>query len=384
VCTHISMSTPYSNLSAEVQEALNKLNSDDASYQPQSAHELIKLEQAVQIFFVTSDGHVSTFSAPETLRIFQFKESNEETSNVFLQVGGWTQPLVPGASPCLQAENGAIMFPDIYSELPGCSVGLVLVEGLVTPESKEQFLSLLEEHTVLKKTTQLPQEEQLGRVGGAIVWGAEKLAEGIEIGAGKAGELIEYVTEAAEKRLSKTKDDDAKVGSITRHSVNAAVTATGATVKVSGYVADRVGKLTKSMAKYLASKVVDPNAPGGGVKKGSGMAYIVDAARGGLVAYGTVYNGLEASAKVLGTHVKENSVKVVKHKYGHQAGDVFGNACTAAGNAAMTYMNVQSLGAKGLVKKTAKDTGKNIAKNVFNKGSNGGQAVTEEIKEDPK
>jgi len=378
------MSTPYSNLSAEVQDALNKLNSDDASYQPQSAHELIKLEQAVQIFFVTSDGHVSTFSAPETLRIFQFKESNEETSNVFLQVGGWTQPLVPGASPCLQAENGAIMFPDIYSELPGCSVGLVLVEGLVTPESKEHFLSLLEEHTVLKKTTQLPQEEQLGRVGGAIVWGAEKLAEGIEIGAGKAGELIEYVTEAAEKRLSKTKDDDAKVGSITRHSVNAAVTATGATVKVSGYVADRVGKLTKSMAKYLASKVVDPNAPGGGVKKGSGMAYIVDAARGGLVAYGTVYNGLEASAKVLGTHVKENSVKVVKHKYGHQAGDVFGNACTAAGNAAMTYMNVQSLGAKGLVKKTAKDTGKNIAKNVFNKGSNGGQAVTEEIKEDQK
>merc|ERR1711881_569480 len=110
-------------------------------YQPQSAHELIKLEQAVQIFFVTSDGHVSTFSAPETLRIFQFKESNEETSNVFLQVGGWTQPLVPGASPCLQAENGAIMFPDIYSEQSGSSVGLVLVDGLVSDEARAQLLS---------------------------------------------------------------------------------------------------------------------------------------------------------------------------------------------------------------------------------------------------
>merc|ERR1712096_39086 len=102
---------------------------------------------------------------------------------------------------------------------------------------------------------------------------------------------------------------------------------------------------------------------------GSAMGTLVDAARGGLVAYGTVYNGLEANAKVLGNNIKENSVKVVKHKYGSQSGDVFGDACTAAGNAAMTYMNVQSLGAKGLVKKTAKDTGNNIAKNVINKGS---------------
>merc|ERR1711973_282033 len=84
--------------------ALANLNSDDSAYQPQNAHELFKLEQAVQIFFVTIDGHVSTFSAPETLRIFQFTETSEDSSNVFLQVGGWTQPLVPGGSPCLQAD----------------------------------------------------------------------------------------------------------------------------------------------------------------------------------------------------------------------------------------------------------------------------------------
>ena len=38
---------------------------------------------------------------------------------------------------------------------------------------------------------------------------------------------------------------------------------------------------------------------------------------------------------------------------------------SAAGNAAMTYLNIQSLGAKGLAKKTAKDTGKTLAKNVI-------------------
>merc|ERR1719347_2403145 len=104
------------------------------------------------------------------------------------------------------------------------------------------------------------------------------------------------------------------------------------------------------------------------------MAHVIDAARGSLIAYGTVYNGLESSAKVLGKNMKENSVKVVSHKYGGEAGNVFGDACTAAGNAAMTYMNIQSLGAKGLVKKTAKQTGKNVVKNVLTDSS--GKSVT--------
>ena len=47
---------------------------------------------------------------------------------------------------------------------------------------------------------------------------------------------------------------------------------------------------------------------------------------------------------------------------------------TAAGNAAMTYMNVSSLGVKGLVKKTAKDTGKTVAKNVITAHARSGTA----------
>jgi len=376
------MTTPYTNLSAEVQSALAALNSDDAQYQPQAAHELLRMDESVHLFFVTVDGQVSTFSEPQTLRIFRFTELSEragETSPVFLQVGGWTQPLVPGASPCLQAENGAIMFPDIYSDRPGSSVGLVLADGRVTGEQRKALLSLLEQHTAMKTNTQLPPEQQIGGLGGALIWGAEKLAVGIEKGADKAGELIEYATVRAENSM-KPGMEDAPVSAVTRTTVNAAMAATDATVKVSGYVADRVGNLTKRMAEYLAAKVVDPNAPGGLKKKGSSMSFIVDAARGGLVAYGTVYNGLESSAKVLGNNVKANSVKVVQHKYGSQTGEVFGDACTAAGNAAMTYLNVQSLGAKGLVKKTAKNTGKNIAKNIIGKGSGEPAAVTQGVK----
>jgi len=363
--------TPYSGLSAEVQSAMQDLQEDRDSYVPvKPAEELFRLE-GVQIFFVTPEGRVSTFSAPETLRLFQFDEGEitEGEPATFLQVGGWTHPLVKGASPCLEAENGALMFPDMYSEVAGASVGLVLSEH-VSQEQRDQLISVLGQHTALKSHNLLPPDQQLGAVGSALVKGAELVSQGIELGAGKAGELIEYMTEAGQARLARA-EEDAKVGSLTKHSIQAAKSATGATVKVSGYVADRVGKLTKRLASSLANKVVDPNSntavDQSQKRKSSSMALLADAARGGLIAYGTVYNGLETSAKVLGEKVKENSVRVVNHKYGLQAGEAFGDACTAAGNAALTYMNIQSLGAKGLVKKTAKETGKSVAKNVVHK-----------------
>ena len=97
------------------------------------------------------------------------------------------------------------------------------------------------------------------------------------------------------------------------------------------------------------------------------MQSLVDAAKGGLVAAGTVYTGLEESAKVLGTCVKDKSVTVVEHRYGQEAGEVYGDSMSAAGNAAMTYMNVSSLGIKGLVKKTAKRTAMETGKNIITK-----------------
>ena len=46
-----------------------------------------------------------------------------------------------GASPCLQAENGALMFPDVYSDQAGSSVGLVLT-NLVTDEERATLSNL--------------------------------------------------------------------------------------------------------------------------------------------------------------------------------------------------------------------------------------------------
>jgi len=369
----MAAASPYAELSSQVTEALEKLEADPSllAGPSQDADELFRLEDQVQIFFVTGDGRVSTFSEPVPLRIFKFRESSAPEgsegggSAVFLQVGGWTHPLLPGASPCLQAGNGALMFPDIYADLPDSSVGLVLLDS-VPPEVRAELLSLLESLTAFKKEVQ-EEDYNLGRLGLSIVKGAKLVSKGIGLGAEKAGQLIEYVGEKGQEQAAKTEREDAKVGPLARSSVQAAKTATHATVKVSGYVANRVGKLTKSLADYLAAKVDRPAGEGAQPRRNSGLlSYVVDAARGGLIAYGTIYNNLEGAAKVLGTSLKTNSVKVVHQRYGAEAGEVFSDAMTAAGNGAMTYMNIQSLGAKGLLKKAAKETGKSVAKNVLN------------------
>ena len=104
---------------------------------------------------------------------------------------------------------------------------------------------------------------------------------------------------------------------MTRASVSVAKHTTNATVKVSGFVADRVGNLTKSLASYLGKVAAKPVSGGGvveGGKKPGAMAYLADLARGGIVAYGTVYNNLENNAKTLGNQLKTNSVKIVQHK----------------------------------------------------------------------
>ena len=359
-------------VSSDVQHALEELNADETHYVPQrEAEELFLLPDCVHIFFVTADGKVSTFSEPCTLRIFKFKDQEAQT---FIQVGGWTHPLIPGQSPVLEAGNGAFMFPDVYgSEQDGAAVGIVIADDTVfnlEGEAQHALAKVLNDLTALKRE-QVDPDLKLGRIGKTLVKSAQLLSRGLEKGSEKATTLIEY---AGEKQKAKSAQaaEDVKVNPALKTTAKGVKYATTATVKVSGFVASRVGSLTKRMSDHLAKKMEKPvvNATGGGssggmAKSSSSMHNIVDAARGGILAYATVYDGLEKSAKVLGQSIKSESVSVVKHQYGQEAGHVYGDSMTAAGNAAMTYMNIQSLGVKGLLKKTAKNTGKNLGKVVL-------------------
>jgi len=326
-----SSQSPYSNVANEVHNALDELNADESEYIPshpsgggREAEELFLLPDCVHIFFVTGSGKVSTFSEPSTLRIFRFKEDstsqNPSDATTFIQVGGWTHPLIPGKSPVLEAGNGAFMFPDVYEDKnqdgEPSAVGIIIADDTpfnIEGEAQTALEKILGELTEgsLKKEEPLSKDQRLGTVARTLVKGAELMSYGMEKGAEKATTLIEY---AGEKQRAKTDPtaEDKKISPAYKATAKGAMYATLATVKVSGFVAKRVGSLSKGVSNYLAKKLEDPvvNATGGNggeskMKSSSSMRQIANAAYGGLLAYGTVYDGLEKSSKILGSSLKK-------------------------------------------------------------------------------
>ena len=90
------------------------------------------------------------------------------------------------------------------------------------------------------------------------------------------------------------------------------------------------------------------------------MDDVLEVASGAVKGFGVVYTGLERAASLLATSLSDNTVRLVEHRYGAEAGQVAEHSLHSAGNLAMTGHNVQSLGAKGLAKRVAKDTGKHL------------------------
>merc|ERR1712241_463566 len=71
----------------------------------------------------------------------------------------------------------------------------------------------------------------------------------------KTTQLIEYATEKQKAKMGQPDEEDSKMNSVLKTTVKGAGYCSKATVRVSGFVADRVGDLTKSIARSLARKM---------------------------------------------------------------------------------------------------------------------------------
>lgn len=88
------------------------------------------------------------------------------------------------------------------------------------------------------------------------------------------------------------------------------------------------------------------------------MTETLKIASGTADAISTIYSGLESSAGILGKNLAENTVKVVKYKYGEPMGAVTSNTFDTVGNLYNVNRNFNIMTPKGLVKSTAKNAGK--------------------------
>lgn len=90
------------------------------------------------------------------------------------------------------------------------------------------------------------------------------------------------------------------------------------------------------------------------------MGGVLTVAAGAVEGFGTVYNGLEQSAGILGKNLSQNSVKIIEHKYGPSAGALATDTFDTVGNMINLSQNIRVMTPRGLAKKTFKGTGKAI------------------------
>lgn len=282
----------------------------------------------------------------------------------------WVYPLVPGVTTCFRTEYGAYIFPDMEADEPGTAFGIIL-DGQ-EPEYNQFWLDLIEaiitgEVMELKEGPSRKKRDVSTTVSKTIVGTANFIANNLVKGAEKTGELMVKSTPYLISKMSQAPPDTPPVSSTVQTSVEVAKNVSGAAVGVTGYIAGKVGCATMAIGRFLAPHIKNQGANilsvGFGLSEEDAQDKMQGAftiAAGAVEGLSTVFNGLEESAKILGTNLSNNSVKIIEHKYGPSAGQVASGTFDTLGNAFTVSQNVKYITPRGIARRVAKSTGKGV------------------------
>ncbi|CAG0881398.1 unnamed protein product [Darwinula stevensoni] len=327
--------------------------------------ELLRIDN-VSLYHISSNGEVDVPSYPQKLIIFRFPgEPPPNAAKAGLQIGDeWVFPLVPGQSPVLQDSHGRFLFPDLGSPESGEAYGLLFDTSTPT-EVQQQFQDLIQELTALKTEDQVPGAETMAeKISYGLIKGAEFLSSAIttlaEKGSVHFGKGAEHVIARTSQNENPVKVD----GSLAQTLKSARRKTLGAaTASLGAYAAQRLSSSTRS---YL---------PDDKAKKIGGVSSVVTVASGALEGFGAVYLALEKASRALASSFTDNTVKVIQHKYGDEAGAAAADTLYTVGHAAKAGHDIQNMGVKSLAKATAKETGKALVKDLHGKYGKEGKAT---------
>ncbi|XP_072386300.1 protein spartin [Diabrotica undecimpunctata] len=330
--------------------------------------EVVYTHDNVRVYFISPNGEVVSTLQPEVLTISLVRGTEPNAPAAILQVGTWVYPLVPGVSPCFRTDYGAFVLPDVNADVPGSSVGIILPS-----DADQEVFDLLESilHGIIGSTPSAEdirswrerrataQPEDYSRyISNKIVDGAHLVSRGLVRGAEKAGDFFNRTTPTIINKVQPA-TEPANVPPTLAKTIHVAETATNKAARVTGFIAERVGIATVRLGQYLA-----PHIQRGGTKllvKGfkmpeqeasNKMQGVLTVAAGAVEGFSTVYRGLETSAGVLGNSLKENTVKIVEHKYGYPASTLTGDTLSTVGNVYNIAHNARIITPKSLAKRT--------------------------------
>ncbi|XP_023018570.2 spartin [Leptinotarsa decemlineata] len=336
--------------------------------------EVIYTHDNIRVYFISPNGEVTSTRNPEVMKISLVEGTEPNAPKAVLQIGTWVYPLVPGVSPCYRTDYGAFILPDLNATIPGSSVGILLPS-----DADKEVFDLLESilHGIIssptgeaiedwRKRRQTVSTDYSTRISTKLVDGAWFVSQGLIRGAQKAGDFMNRTTPKVINNLQST-ERPANIPPSLSRGMEIAQTATGKAAQITEFVAEKVGCATVRLGQFLAphiqkqgTRLLSSGFHMSEQEASDKMKGALTVAAGAVEGFSTIYRGLETSACILGTNLKENTVKIVEHRYGYPASTLTGDTLTTVGNVVTVAHNAKILTPKGFMKRTIKNTGKGI------------------------
>ncbi|XP_076430206.1 spartin isoform X2 [Peromyscus maniculatus bairdii] len=211
-----------------------------------------------------------------------------------------------------------------------------------------------------EKAKELPEWSE--KVAHNILSGASWVSWGLVKGAEFTGKAIQKGASKLRERIQ-PEEKPVEVSPAVTKGLYIAKQATGGAAKVSQFLVDGVCTVANCFGKELAphvkkhgSKLVPESLKRDKDGKSTLDGAMVVAASS-VQGFSTVWQGLECAAKCIVNNVSAETVQTVRYKYGHNAGEATHHAVDSALNVGLTAYNIDNIGLKAIVKKTAKQTG---------------------------
>lgn len=285
-------------------------------------------------------------------------------------------PLIPGVSPLFRTHFNAFIMPDLQSN-DGSAIGMIvpsdyddlvldilvsILKGIVKENGEIEF----GDFTKLNEENDRVKRSAADKVSAGIVNSAYWISSGLVKTAQATGSLIDYSTPYILSRVQSV-DDQPPISNKIQTSVTVAKSLSGYAAQGTTFLAEKVGGAMNSFGRYLAphvqrqgSKFLIYTTGIDESKAETTMTETLKIASGTAEAISTIYSGLETSASILGRNIADNSVTVIRHKYGETYGNTANSTFDTVGNLIAVNKSFNILTPKGLVKSSAKGAGKGI------------------------
>ncbi|VDN05319.1 unnamed protein product [Thelazia callipaeda] len=265
-----------------------------------------------------------------------------------IEVGPWSYPLVRGETPVLKNDFGAYVVPNPVPEHPDMFVGILLPKTLDQKE-EDNFFSILKQHTELRTlelSRQMSQEERehlSQKIGDFLVRGGDYLASNINHVAQATSRIV--VDGSSQIRSSLKRDEKPlRINPAVRFGIHYVHKGSKVVAKCTRYLLNKIGDMGVSVGKTLASGAEKHlgNSKDGIVH---GTIYVLGS---GITSVSTVWIALENASKVMAKNIADETVDVVKHKWGDQASVTAHEVLYATGHSSLAALQLWDLGPRTL------------------------------------